>query len=690
MARNQENFLFQQMTNSARTSIESKQVLTDDSAPLVEKQHQEVEATEGDAPTPMEEVKNSTAKSFGIRRSEIMCAQYTHPALLAWAYFAIFCSAYTYGLDGSIRYVFQAKATNSYSQHSLLSTVNVIKSVVAAAAQPTYARLSDTFGRLELVVVSVIFYAIGTVIESQAYDVQRFAGGAILYQIGYSGIIVLLQITLADLSNLNWRLFASFIPAVPFIINTWISGNVSSDLLAHHSWNYSIGIWAFIFPLATIPYMLVLVHMWYRASKTPEWVQVQQEAEDFKCEHNPYYRAYRDDLVKYVGSPLLTRIKVKLVHRTKIFFADLYEMFWLLDIIGILFIICVFGFLLVPLTLAGGGSDKWKEGYIIGPLVVGFVLIPFFVFWEWKLAKFPIIPFNLLKDRGVWGALIIGMLVNFIWTMPNDYMYTVLVVGMNASVKAANRITSLYSFVSVIVGPLLGLLLVLVRRTKPFIIFGCATWFLATGLLYHFRGDNNGVDSEKFLNGVIGGLCVMGFGAGFFTYTTQLSIQTCTNHEYMAVMLALYLALYNIGSAVGNSVSGAIWTQLMEKNIEEQMAKLGVDTKLAASAYGAPFTFIITHTWGTDARRAVVLAYATVQKKLCIVAICLCVPLLAASLVLRNHKLISAQSLDAAETDHENADFGKRPENQNIVVVNKNDQDPIAEFVLSKIFRRRN
>lgn len=52
--------------------------------------------------------------------------------------------------------------------------------MVAAASQTTYSRLSDYSGRLELLIVSTIFYVIGTVIESQAYDLQLFAGCAVL------------------------------------------------------------------------------------------------------------------------------------------------------------------------------------------------------------------------------------------------------------------------------------------------------------------------------------------------------------------------------------------------------------------------------------------------------------------------------------------------------------------------------
>lgn len=596
--------------------------------------------------------QRSTAKSFGIRKAEILAAQYeSRPLRLLFFISAFFC-AYCYGLDGTLRYFFQTFATSSYLQHSLYATVNVIRAVVAAASQPTYARLSDKFGRLELFTVSVIFYAVGTVIESQAYDINRFAGGAVLYQIGYSGVMLILQVSLADMSPLNWRLFASFVPALPFIINTWVSGDVSSDLHNNHSWNYSIGIWAFIFPLSCVPLFGCYFHMRYLARKTPEWAQI-------KAEERAAFKGWKQ------------------------YFIDL---FWQLDVVGILFIICVFGFILVPFTIAGGVSSQWRKASTIAPLVIGFVLVPFFILWEYKFAKFPIVPWPLLKDRGVWAALLIACFVTFIYYMPNDFMFTVLIVGMRASVKAASRITSLYSFVSVIVGPILGLVLTKVRYTKPFIIFGCAVWFVALGLMVHYRGDNNGVESQIYLNGVTGALCVMGFGAGFFTYVTQVSIETCTNHEYMAVVLSLYLASYNIGSALGASVSGAIWNQLMYPTIVRKMEELGVDTSLAVVAYGSPFDFIVTYVWGTTERIAVVLAYADVQKKLCITGLCLCVPLLVASLFLRNHYLESVQSLDEAHS-HAEGIHGDKSAIDDTVVVNNYDHDPIADF-FKRLFRK--
>ena len=46
--------------------------------------------------------------------------------------------------------------------HSTLSTISVLRSVIAAAAQPTAAKIADVFGRVELIFVSIFFYLLGT------------------------------------------------------------------------------------------------------------------------------------------------------------------------------------------------------------------------------------------------------------------------------------------------------------------------------------------------------------------------------------------------------------------------------------------------------------------------------------------------------------------------------------------------
>ncbi|QEL61611.1 hypothetical protein CJJ09_003759 [Candidozyma auris] len=538
--------------------------------------------------------------------------------------------------------VLTSYATNGFDNHSLLSTVSVIRSVMAAASLPFFARMSDMYGRCELLLVAVLFKAIGSLIESQAYDVQRYAAGAVIDAFGQAGIKVMLRLVMSDNSKMNWRLFAISIVTCPYIINTWISGNVVTSLTDHYSWNYSIGMWAFIFPISNIPLFVCLVWTRLKLRKQEDWQELCREERESFTEMNAALE--------------------KLENRTP---GGNKQFFWVSDIAGIvLFVLCI-GLLLVPLTLAGGVTTKWKQAHIIAPLVVGFCMIPFFVLWELRCARHPIAPFPLLKDRGVLAAMTVGLFYKFVYLMPHDYMYPVLLVGMNATKAAATRIGSLNSFMIAVVGPLLGLIVVRVRRTKGFIISGICFWIIGTGMLYYYRGSNDGVHDKRFVDGVIGAMIIFGFGSGLFARTIDVSIQSCTDHEYMASVTGVYMAMFKIGSAFGDCVSGAMWTQRMYKEIPTK-----------------PYDFIKEHKWGTPARKAVVWAYADVQRLLCIVGLCLCVPMLLAGLCLRDHKLQNVQAMDA-ECGGELGPIGQAEQirGKNYVQVNSNDEDLIFKYL---------
>ncbi|KAI4669816.1 ferrioxamine B transporter [Alternaria viburni] len=122
------------------------------------------------------------AKSPGVARIEALNA---HTSFInrCCIFFGIFLIAYAYGLDGTLRYTYQPYATAGFQQHSTLATINVLRSVIAAAAQPTAAKIADVFGRIEVVILSMLFYIIGTVIESVSSNVESFAAGAVFYQV---------------------------------------------------------------------------------------------------------------------------------------------------------------------------------------------------------------------------------------------------------------------------------------------------------------------------------------------------------------------------------------------------------------------------------------------------------------------------------------------------------------------------
>lgn len=542
-------------------------------------------------------------KSPGVARIEALNA-HTTLANRVCIFIGLFLVAYAYGLDGTLRYTYQPYATSGFQQHSTLATINVLRSVIAAAAQPTAAKIADVFGRIEIVVLSIFFYILGTVVEATSTGVAAFAAGAVLYQLGYTVIIVLIEIIIADITSLRSRLLFSYVPAIPFLINTWISGDVSQAVLESTTWRWGVGMWCIIYTVCCIPLTASLLWAHTRAKRAGA-------LDDFKT---PYQ-----------------------VHGPKKLLAAL---FWQLDVPGIILVIAVLGCILTPFTIAGGVSSQWRTAKVIAPLVIGILCIPMFIAWEMK-ASHPMLPFHLLKDRAVWGALGIACTLNFAWYMQGDFLYTVLVVAFDESIKSATRISSLYSFSSVITGLILGGIVFRVRRLKPFIVAGTCLFMVAFGLLIHYRGGS-GNDAHS---GIIGAQICLGIAGGMFPYPTQASIQAATKHEHVAIVTGIYLAVYNVGSALGNTVSGAMWQQIIPGELLRQTG----DPTLAATVYADPFTFASTYPMGTLEREAVVAAYRHVQRLLCIAGICLSVLLIGFSLALRNPKLGKEQSLEDAE-----------------------------------------
>lgn len=89
------------------------------------------------------------------------------------------------------RYTYQGYATGEFSAHSLLTTINVVRSVIGAAGQPAAGKIADVFGRLELLLVSIVLYVVGTIVEAFSNSVESFCAGAVIYELGYTMAMLL-------------------------------------------------------------------------------------------------------------------------------------------------------------------------------------------------------------------------------------------------------------------------------------------------------------------------------------------------------------------------------------------------------------------------------------------------------------------------------------------------------------------
>ncbi|KAK4163271.1 hypothetical protein QBC43DRAFT_289942 [Cladorrhinum sp. PSN259] len=513
--------------------------------------------------------------SPGVRRAEALSAVLTTRDFI-FVFLAIFIIAFAYGLDGMLRYAYQPYATASFDKHSLLATVNVLRSVIAAAAQPTAGRIADIFGRVQLVCVSVVLYVIGTLLESEARNVEIFAAGALIYQVGYTMILLLVEVIIADLTSTRARLLFSYIPTTPFLILTWVSGDVSSSVLKVTDWRWGIRMWAIIYPVCALPLIISLVSLGRRANK------------------HPMMAGYKDPIRSLPWRQFLSYL------------------FWRLDLVGIILMIAVFTLILVPMTIAGGFETSWTAPKVLATLIVGVCTIPAFVLWQ-LYAPQPLVPFRLLKDRGIWAALGIALMLNWARYMQGDYLYSVLIAASDFDITTATRVSSFYTFFSVLTGTVLGLIVYKVRRLKIFIVIGTCLFMVAFGLLIRYRGDAYNYSRA----GVIGAQVVLGIAGGIFPYPAQASLQAGLDHGHLAVLPG---------------------------ELSSRLSGFSNET-LATFAYGDPFAFSTEYPVGTGGRQALIDSYKHAKRLLTITGICLCVPLIAFAIALRNAKLNDDQTL---------------------------------------------
>ncbi|OAA73811.1 Major facilitator superfamily domain, general substrate transporter [Cordyceps fumosorosea ARSEF 2679] len=559
-------------------------------------------------------------RAAGVARMDAVTARLTSTQRF-WLFFGIFVVGYAYGLESQVRSTYAPYATASFNLHSYLATINVLRSVVAVAAQPTAAKVADVFGRFEVVVASTLFYVVGMAIEATASSVYVYCAGGLIYQVGYTCIVLLLEVLVADFSSMRARVFFSYVPALPFVINTWLSGTVTSAVLRVATWRWGIGMWCIIYPIASLPLLVTLYVVDRSVAASPKAL-----LESHKQQSSSKLQEAR--------------------HRVQEARRWVHNVSTQLDLFGLVVLVACFSLVLAPLTVAGGTASHWQNPRIILSLVVGCICAPVFIFWEKYHAKTPIVPLHLLADRGVWAALAVRSLLNFAWYVQGNYLYTILIVAFDFSVQTATRIISFFSFFGVVSGVLVGLVVYRVRRLKHIIVGGTVTFMMAFVLLISQPGGA----SSQSRTGIISAQILLGLAGGLFAYPTQASIQASASRDHVAILTGLYLSFYNVGSALGTCLSGAIWTQTLYPALESSLA-FQPNRTLAQAMYNNPFEVVKNYPVGTEIRGAIIGSYSYVQGLLCIAGLCVCMPMIGFALALRNPRLSDKQVQDEAERD---------------------------------------
>jgi SP family sugar:H+ symporter-like MFS transporter len=222
------------------------------------------------------------------------------------------------------------------------------------------------------------------------------------------------------------------------------------------------------------------------------------------------------------------------------------------------------------------------------------------------------------------------------YTSLQPYFYSYLQVVQGDSVTAAGHITQAFSFTSTIAAIGVSLLIKYTRHYKYYITAGSAIYLLGVGLMIRYRIQGSTTAQ------IVGTQIAVGIGGGMLNVPTQLAVQASVSHGDVAAATAIYLTIVEVGGAVGSAISGAVWTSTLTSKLE---LYLPAATKSQAISILNSLVVAESYPMGSPTRIAINQAYQETMNTLLIISICLAIPLIPLSLVLKNYRLDQASGI---------------------------------------------
>ncbi|KAG1768050.1 MFS general substrate transporter [Suillus placidus] len=549
----------------------------------------------------------------GVKKVE--AAQRVYGRYSRWCLFVgLGLASYIYSLDASTTYAYLTFATSFFGEHSLISSITVAQSLIVAVGKPVIAKVADVSSRGNAYVSVLFFYVLGYTVIASAPDVSTIAGGIVLYAVGYTGLQLLTQIIIADITTLAWRGLVVSLVSAPFLVNAFIGSNISSAVLEHIGWRWGYGMFAILVPVSLAP--LIVTLMW-----------AERKAKKLALLDSPKPRSRSNS-----SQPSLPHGSMM---------ARFLRSAEQLDLVGLVLLGFAVSLTLLPLTISQTVKGHWKNSSIIAMLAMGVVLLAVFAVWDLRYASKPVIAPRFVRNRSVVCAASIGFFDFMSFYLTFTYLYSFVLVVKPWSLVNATYFIQTQSVALTFFGILAGLSMRFLHRYKYVLVIGLVVRLAGVAMMIHSRGANAS-DAELVWTQIL-----QGFGGGFAAVSSQVGAQASVPHADVAIITAVVLLVTEIGGAVGNACAGAIWSNTMPVNLEKYLPWLTDEQR--AELYGS-ITLAASYPRGDPVREGVINAYDDTMKIMVTAATALSVVPVLLALAMPNWYLGDQQNaIDAAD-----------------------------------------
>ncbi|KAJ0422615.1 major facilitator superfamily domain-containing protein [Aspergillus carlsbadensis] len=400
--------------------------------------------------------------------------------------------------------------------------------VTSTCFQLIYGRLSDIWSRKFVLFVGLGIFFFGSLAASLAQSATQLIVFRAFTGVGGGGLMTVAQMIVSDVVPLRERgKYQGILGAVVALANgigPVIGGALSS--ISDDSWRW---IFRLNLPLTALTTLCVLFFMPLR-KVTGDW-----------------------------------KLKLKAI-----------------DFVGASLALAGTAVLLLGLTW-GGGEYSWDSAHVIATLVIGFAVCVVFVLWQWKGARYPLVPMHIFKSRIVNGACLTMFINGWNFLVQVYYIPTFYQLVFNYSTVKSGAMLLPITLMQTASSTVSGLVVHWVGRYRECILFGWMIWAVGLGLF-------STLDESSGLGKQIGYGLLTGVGVGNTLQPALIAIQAGVERRDMAVVTSFRNFVRNLGGTLGLAVAQTIINNLLAT----ALASLSLTATEQKSFLSSPQTYLST------------------------------------------------------------------------------------------------
>ncbi|RVX69420.1 hypothetical protein B0A52_06483 [Exophiala mesophila] len=508
----------------------------------------------------------------GVQKIQAATSVWSKTALYS-AYGLIWLVYFVASLEEVVLRSLNPYVTSSFSLHSLTAATYIMSNIIGGLVKIPTAKILDMWGRPQGMALMLLIWVVGYIMMASCRNVQTYAAAQVFSVTGAQGVSYVLTVFISDTSSLRNRTLMLAFATSPYIVTTWLGGPISQRVVGGPGWRWGFGIFAIVVPSVVLPLVCVFFHYQRKAQK----------------------------------AGLVEKTHIRLTPRSiKNFIIEV-------DLLGILILASGMALFLLSFSLYSYQAEQWRSPLIICMLTFGGSLLVFFPFYEKYIAPKTFIPFELLMDRTVFFAGIMFICVFFNAMVWGSYFFSMMQVVWGLSITHASYISAIYRVGSCLWAIGVGLFIRWTGRFKKLALyFAVPLMMLGVGLMIHFRRPNSDIGY------IVMTQIFVAFSGGTIVLCGELAMMAPSDHQHIAVIVAILNLFGSIGSAAGGTVATVIWTTVFPRELRKCMPpEVDVDR-----VYGSIIAQLFYRP-GTPARDCINNAYGEAQRYMLITSLAL-------------------------------------------------------------------